>query len=94
MKRIFLFGLLFVVNLFTACVNDHEEDYDEMLPNSNSVIIEGPNLTVQQAMNNLSFVWRNIGTDAYAHSVNSVDLCCVYRTLVEEMMKCKYPLRI
>lgn len=77
MKRIFLFGLLFVVNLFTACVNDHEEDYDEMLPNSNSVIIEGPNLTVQQAMNNLSFVWRNIGTDAYAHSVNSVDLLCV-----------------
>ena len=76
MKRICLFILLgLFTNILTSCSNDplYTEDFSNNSDKLSGDVVEGRNLTLQQAMNNLNFIARNIDGKG-PRRVESVDL--------------------
>ncbi|HJA98590.1 MAG TPA: C10 family peptidase [Candidatus Alistipes avicola] len=76
MKRIYVFLLLgLFTNILTSCSNDplYPQDFSNNSDELSGEIVEGRNLTLQQAMNNLNFIARNIDGNGNRR-VESVDL--------------------
>lgn len=95
MKRICLFILLgLFTNILTSCSNDplYTEDFSNNSDKLSGDVVEGRNLTLQQAMNNLNFIARNIDGKG-PRRVESVDLLQVSDFSKSGLQLCLHPTR-